>query len=132
MEITGPVPGGGFTSVRGEAGRVAASELSAERHASRDDEQDDQQGVQEIALVRGERLPRPGSAGRLPSFPRRPVSPAGRGMRVANSLPPLAEVVHDRGSHLALFGATPRHAYRIGNRGVLYTIWQLFRKLTNY
>ena len=121
MEIAGPVPGGGFTSVRGEAGRVAASELSAERHTRRDDEQDDQQGVQEIALVRGGRMARPGSAGRSPVFPRRLVRPVGRGVRVANSLPPLAEVVHDRGPHLALFGATPRHAYRIGNRGVLYT-----------
>ncbi len=78
--------------------------------------------MQEIALVRGERVPRPASAGRLPVFPRRPVRPVGRGVRVANSLTPLAEVVHDRGPHLALFGATPRHAYRIGIRGVLYAI----------
>ncbi len=108
--------------MRGDAGRVATREPSAKRHARRDDEQDDQQGVQEIALVRGDCVRRPGSAGRPPVFPRRPVRPVGRGVRVANSLPPLAEVVHERGSHLALFGATPRHAYRIGIRGALYTI----------
>ncbi len=44
-EIAGRVPGDGLTGVGGEAGRVAARELSAERHTRRDDEQDDQQGV---------------------------------------------------------------------------------------